>query len=71
MTIHYQETTHGFEYGDAKVERIFSSEKKGWVTIGVVSTKHPRGIQIYITKTGKIRVHSDMGEWLPVERKIQ
>ena len=69
MTIHYKETEYGFEYGDAKVTRMFSDERKGWVTLGVASTKYPRGIQIYVTKTGKIRVHSEMGEWLLKEKE--
>jgi hypothetical protein len=25
--------------------------------------KYPRGIQVYVTKTGKVRVHCAKGEW--------
>ena len=52
--MHFQETDYGFEYGSAKVNRIHSDDKKGYVILGVSS---PKGsIQIYVTKTGKIRV---------------
>jgi len=66
--IHYEETRWGFDYGSAKVTRITSDEKKGWVVIGI-STRKKRNnsIQIYVTKTGKIRVHSPGGlEWSPL-----
>ena len=63
----YKETTYGFEYGDAIVTRLFSDEKKGWVTLGIGSSKYfgHNHIQIYVTKTGKIRIHSNKGEWFP------
>jgi len=54
MSIHYEETQYGFDYGAAKVNRLFSDEKKGWVVIGVDT---PKGqTQVYVTKTGKVRV---------------
>ena len=62
--MHYKETQYGFEYGAAKVERIFSDEKKGFVTLGIKTPKHKHGLQIYVTKTGKVRIHSDGGEWI-------
>ena len=62
--MHYKETKYGFEYGAAKVERIFSDEKKGFVTLGIKTPKHKHGLQIYVTKTGKVRIHSDGGEWI-------
>ena len=62
-----EETKYGFEYGNAKVNRLFSDEDKGWVTIGIESSKYSgnKDIQIYVTKTGKIRIHSSEGEWFP------
>ena len=65
--MHYKETQYGFEYGDAKVTRITSDEKKGWVILGIESSKYSGNnhIQIYVTKTGKIRIHSNEGEWFP------
>jgi len=63
MSLHFKEINCGFEYGAATVQRYFSDEKRGRVTIGIRSAKGE--VQIYITKTGKIRVHSDAGEWLP------
>jgi len=67
--IHFQETEYGFEYGDAKITRLSSDEKKGRVTLSVESSKcvgHDC-IQIYITKTGKIRIFAKEGEWKPPE----
>ena len=60
------ETQYGFVFGPATVERMFSDDKKGWVTVGIKTAKHPRHIQIYVTKTGKVRVFgSDGKEWKP------
>ncbi len=62
--VHYQETKYGFEYGAADVLRLFSDAAKGWVTIGVKTAKDD--LQIYVTKTGKIRVNSQKhGELMP------
>lgn len=57
-------TPFGFEWGAANLTRLCDDEKKGWVMLGL---KTPRNeIQIYVTKTGKIRVHDkDGNEWLP------
>ena len=63
--IHYKETEYGFEYGSAEVTRMFSDAKKGWVTLGIQTPKHKNPIQIYVTKTGKVRIFSDYDEWKP------
>jgi len=60
--MHYKETEYGFEYGDAKIRRLFSAGEKKWVTIEINSSKN-NPIQVHVTKTGKIRVHSSEGEW--------
>lgn len=65
MPEHYVETKYGFEWGAAKIERGFSDKKKGWITMILTTPKHPYGIQIYVTKTGKVRVSSANGEWTP------
>ena len=52
--IDYTETKYGFRYGSAEVTRLCSDEKKGWVVIEVRSPK--TDVQVYVTKTGKIRV---------------
>lgn len=59
--IHYQETRYGFAWGAAKIERCFSDEKKGWVTLLLETPKHT--IQLYVTKTGKVRISDASGEW--------
>lgn len=66
------ETPYGFEWGAAKIERCFSDAKQGWVTVLLTTPKYPKGIQIYVTKTGKVRIFGAPGkdeprEWLPVE----
>jgi len=59
-----QITDYGFEWGPVEVSRGFDDEKKGWVTLILTTKKYPHGIQVYVTKTGKVRVHSAKGEWL-------
>jgi len=68
--MHYKETKYGFEFGAAKVSRLISDEK-GWVVIGIETPKHPGGneIQIYVTKTGKVRIHDSRGEWTAPPKK--
>lgn len=63
--IRYEETQYGFNYGAAEITRMFSDDDKGWVTIGCRTPKHKgqEGIQIYVTKTGKVRIHDHNGEW--------
>ena len=58
--VHFQEIPYGFEYGSAEVTRICSDKKKGWVLMKVDT---PRGrVEVYVTKTGKIRVWKDSVE---------
>lgn len=59
----YKETTYGYQFGPVTVERGFSDEKKGWVTILVKTKKYPHGLQLYVTKTGKVRLFSAKGEF--------
>lgn len=54
-TMHYKETKYGFEYGSARIYRATSDEKVGWSVIMVETPKTV--IQIYTTKTGKVRVY--------------
>jgi hypothetical protein len=62
--IPYAETEYGFNYGAAEVTRLTSDDKKGWVLLGVATPK--QFLQIYVTKTGKVRVFvRNGGELLP------
>ena len=61
------ETPYGFDYGPAKVTRCMSDGPKGWVVIAVETAKHDQRLQIYVTKTGKVRVHKNGVELLPKE----
>lgn len=67
--MHFQNTKFGFEWGAAKVQRLCDDDKKGWVIIEVVSPKNE--LQIYITKTGKIRVLDKNGEWVKPKKKTK
>ena len=65
MNIHYKETPYGFEWGAAKVERAFSDKNRGWVTLTIETPLYNnyKSLQIYVTKTGKIRISDTRGEW--------
>ena len=65
--IHFKETAWGFEFGVAKVNRLISDEKKGWVIIGLKTPKYKNGIEIYVTKTGKVRIFHAGIEWFPAQ----
>ena len=64
ITIPFQHTQYGFTYGAAWIERTFSNKKDGSVTL---TLKTPKGdLQIYVTKTGKVRIfdyHGSGVEW--------
>jgi len=60
--IEYKETKFGFCYGSAEITRCCSCEKKGWVILSLATPKAQ--LQIYVTKTGKVRVFDAGGkEW--------
>jgi len=62
----FVETKYGFEYGAVCVTRQCRDEKKGWVLLGLETPKHtgPDEIQVYVTKTGKVRIFDSRGEWV-------
>ncbi len=55
-------TPHGFEFGAATVEATCSDDAKGWAVVSVRTAKET--LQIYVTKTGKVRVRNKDGEEL-------
>ena len=62
MKTHYKEIPYGFEFGSAKITRCCSDEKKGWAILVLETPKDE--LQIYVIKTGKIRIHDKKGnEW--------
>ena len=63
-------TPYGFQFGAAKIECIFSDDKKHTATFGLYTPKHDM-IQIYVTKTGKVRIHDNNGEWTPQKKKLK
>jgi hypothetical protein len=68
QTIQGETTEFGFQWGAAEVTRLISDKDAGWIMIGVESPKMK--LQIYVTKSGKIRVHqADGTEWLPEKAK--
>ena len=69
--IHYEETDYGFDYGAARITRCMSDEKMGWIVLALETPKHEgnHGLQIYVTKTGKVRIIGPRGEWMPPTEK--
>jgi len=55
-------TPHGFDFGAASVTATCSDEKKGWVIVSLCTPKEQ--LQIYVTKTGKVRIHDKNGKEL-------
>jgi hypothetical protein len=59
--IPFAETRYGFNWGAAEVSRGFDDKSTGSVTLILETPKQE--IQIYVTRTGKIRIHDRNGEW--------
>lgn len=59
--VSFAEIPYGFQWGAAKVTRVASDERRGWAVLSVKTPKQE--LQLYVTKTGKIRVHDPDGEW--------
>ena len=57
--LHFKNTEYGFEWGAAKITRIAQDEDTGRVVIGLETPKYKGhdNIQIYVSKTGKVKVH--------------
>jgi hypothetical protein len=55
--VNFKQKDYGFEWGSIDVQRQCSDEEKGWVSLGVKSPK--ADVQIYATKTGKVRIYLD------------
>jgi hypothetical protein len=53
----YEETKYGFIYGALNVTRVASDDAKGWTVIEAKSPKTT--VQVFCTKTGKIRIYRD------------
>lgn len=65
--IAYQEITFGFLFGSAEVTRLCSDKKKRWVILQIKTPKQM--IQVYVTKTGKIRIYdADNCEWFKLSK---
>lgn len=66
--MHYKETKYGFEWGGATFQRLASDDKKGWVIASIETRKFKDNmmVQIYVTKTGKVRIFDSRGEWTPL-----
>lgn len=63
--IKYKETVYGFKYGAAEFTRVASDERLGWVIVELKTQK--KTIQLYVTKTGKVRIHDEDGEWFSIK----
>lgn len=57
-------TQYGFIFGPAEVTRCCSDKKKGYVFLEISTPKRKKDpVQIYVTRTGNVRIYSDKGEW--------
>jgi hypothetical protein len=54
---------YGFAWGPVSVTRFASYAEKGWVIVDLSSKK--TNVQVYVTKTGKMRVYYDGKEITP------
>lgn len=64
-------TDFGFIFGAATVTRLCSDKRKAWIVIGITTPKYPpHGIQIYVTKSGKVRITDERGEWCSPNKQI-
>lgn len=63
-------TSYGFQWGACKIERCVSDNKKGWVILRIITPKEKDGIQVYVTKTGKVRFFSKDGEYI-LRKKVE
>lgn len=57
---------YGFNYGPVAVTRIAKYENTGAVVIGIDTAKV--GLQVYVTKTGKVRFFKDQVECSLIEK---
>lgn len=53
-------TEYGFTYGSAEITRMHTDTKTGAVYLGIKTPK--ADMQIYITKTGKVRIFNGSKE---------
>ena len=56
-------TEFGFDFGPVGVKRLCADDKKGWIVLGIKTAK--ADLQVYVTKTGKVRISDLKGEWKP------
>ena len=56
---HYKLTQYGFEWGGVTVSRICSDKKAGWVYLSVKGKRQNQEVEIYVTKSGKVRVYRE------------
>jgi hypothetical protein len=62
-----RQTDYGFRWGAACIQRAFSDDRRGCVTLTIETPKHTghNSLQVYVTRTGKVRIHDSRGEWSP------
>lgn len=67
FTIPFESQQYGFTWGAAKIERFFSDNATGSVTLGITTPREE--LQVYITRTGKVRIAGKHGEWVNARHK--
>lgn len=63
--MNFENDEFSLTYGPAKVERFRHDDKEGWSMLFLETPKYNdnKRIQIYVTKTGKVRIFDHSGEW--------
>lgn len=61
----FSPTQYGFEWGGAIVQRHIADSSTGHVVLSVKGRKRKDNIDIYVSRTGKIRVYGNGWEWRP------
>ena len=71
--MHFKSIPYGFEWGAVKIERDMSDDKMGWVQFSIKTPKHTREkrtcIDVYVTKTGKVRIFTEHKEVYTTPKK--
>ena len=60
MNIAFELTRYGMKWGGVELTRLCSHYKLGWVVLEVKTKKD--SFQVYVTKTGKMRLYGKNGE---------
>jgi hypothetical protein len=70
-SLHFITTNFGFEWGPVGIERACSDDKRGCVVLLLKTKKYPKGIEMYVTKSGIVRFASESGSWFERQDEVK